>query len=106
MIATKEKAKGKAWKAGNSYKCTTRLIVTGTRHCYAAWVWSCTNLVRSARNMPREEGQMSSASVISSSRAPQSPPPHQNKDVTIPSLPATEGLFSCIHSISNNGDEV
>ena len=34
--------------ACNSYKCITRLIVTGTRHHYAGWAWSCTNFVHSA----------------------------------------------------------
>ena len=38
----------RARHANNSYQCMTRLIVTGTEHCYAAWVWSCTNLVHSA----------------------------------------------------------
>ena len=35
--------------ATNPYRCITRLIVTGTRHYYAAWVGSCTNFVHSAR---------------------------------------------------------
>ena len=39
----------RAKHACNSYKCITRLIVTGTRHYYAGWAWSCTNFVHSAR---------------------------------------------------------
>ena len=35
--------------ACNSYKCITTLIVTGTRHYYAGWAWSCTNFVHGAR---------------------------------------------------------
>ena len=35
--------------ASNSYRCITRLIVTGTRHHDAAWVRPCTNFVHSAR---------------------------------------------------------
>ena len=38
----------RAKHACNSYKCITRLIVTGTRHYYAGWAWSCTNFVHSA----------------------------------------------------------
>ena len=39
----------RAKDASNSYKCITRLIVTGIRQYYAALVWSCTNFVHSAR---------------------------------------------------------
>ena len=39
----------RAKHACNSYKCITRLIVTGTRHYYAGWAWSYTNVVHSAR---------------------------------------------------------
>ena len=42
----------RAKHACNSYKCITRLIVTGTRHHYAGWAWSCTNFVHSAQNAP------------------------------------------------------
>ena len=37
----------RAKHACNSYKCITRLIVTGTRHHYAGRTWSCTNFVHS-----------------------------------------------------------
>ena len=39
----------RARHASNSYKCITRLIVTRTRHYYAAWVWSCTTFMHSVR---------------------------------------------------------
>ena len=42
----------RAKHASSSYKCITTLIVTGTRHHYAAWVWSCTNFVHSAQYAP------------------------------------------------------
>ena len=45
----------RARHACNSYKCITRLIVTGTGHCYAGWAWSFTNFVHSvgtARKTP------------------------------------------------------
>ena len=42
----------RAKHANNSYKCITRLIVTGTRHCHVAWVWSCINVVHGARTTP------------------------------------------------------
>ena len=42
----------RAKHACNSYKCITRLIVTGTRHHYAAWVWSCTNFVHGVQYAP------------------------------------------------------
>ena len=42
----------RARHASNSYKCITRLIVTGTGHYYAAWVWSCTNFVHIAQDAP------------------------------------------------------
>ena len=38
----------RAKHACNSYKCITRLIVTGTRHYYVSWAWPCTNFVHSA----------------------------------------------------------
>ena len=38
----------RAKHACNSYKCISRLIVSGTRHYYAGWAWSCTNFVHSA----------------------------------------------------------
>ena len=33
-------------RAKHACKCITRLIVTGTRHHYAGWAWSCINFVR------------------------------------------------------------
>ena len=42
----------RAKHACNSCKCITRLIVTGTRHYYVGWAWSCTNFVHSAQNAP------------------------------------------------------
>ena len=42
----------RAKHAYNSYKCITRLIVTGTRHYYAGWAWFCTNFVHGAQNAP------------------------------------------------------
>ena len=39
-----------------AHKCITRLIVTGTRHHYAGWAWSCTYCVHSAQNAPRGGG--------------------------------------------------
>ena len=32
----------------NSFECITKLMVTGTKHYYVAWAWSCTNFVHSA----------------------------------------------------------
>ena len=42
--------------AGKSYKCTTRLIVINTRHCYAVWVWSCTNAGCADQNIEDPHG--------------------------------------------------
>ena len=41
-----------SWHTNNSHKCMAGFIVTGTRHCYVAWLWSLTNFVHGAQDTP------------------------------------------------------
>ena len=44
-------------QATHIYKRITRLIDIGTRHYYAAWVWSCTNFTTSTQYSPIQLGE-------------------------------------------------
>ena len=69
----------RAKHACNSYKCITRLIVTGTRHYYAGWACSCTNFVHNVGMARKTHPHM--LGFFFASRSPprlDPPPPHQN----------------------------
>ena len=60
----------KAMHARNSYKCITRLIVTSTRHDFAAWVQSYTKFMHNMQDAPDEIHQQQSGVCLARVHAP------------------------------------